>query len=65
MRDVLGSVYADEDFTELFAIRGRPALVPWRLALVTMLQFAEGLQIGRLPTRCTPALTGGVHWGSR
>lgn len=43
MRDVLGAVYEDEDFSELFAIRGRPAHAPWRLALVTVMQFSEGL----------------------
>src|SRR5215218_7435512 len=43
MRDVLGTVYADEDFSELFKVRGRPAIAPWRLALVTLMQFSEGL----------------------
>jgi transposase len=43
MRDVLGAIYEDEDFAELFEARGRPAIAPWRLALVTVLQFAEGL----------------------
>ena len=43
MRDVLGTIYADEDFAELFEVRGRPAIAPWRLALVTVMQFSEGL----------------------
>jgi transposase len=43
MRDVLGSIYSDEQFADLFASRGRPVLPPWRLALVTVMQFAEGL----------------------
>ena len=43
MRDVLGTIYADEDFSELFEVRGRPAIAPWRLALVTVMQFSEGL----------------------
>jgi transposase len=43
MRDVLGSIYEDEDFSELFEVRGRPAIAPWRLALVTVMQFSEGL----------------------
>src|ERR687887_1141617 len=43
LRDVLGSVYADDDFADLFPRRGQPAEAPWRLALVTVLQFAEGL----------------------
>lgn len=43
MRDVLGAIYDDEDFVQLFEVRGRPAITPWRLALVTVMQFAEGL----------------------
>ena len=43
MRDVLGAIYDDEDFAELFEARGRPAIAPWRLALVTLMQFSEGL----------------------
>ncbi|MHB6904768.1 IS1182 family transposase [Streptomyces sp. DB-54] len=43
MRDVLGPVFADADFGELFPVRGRPAVSPARLALVSVLQFAEGL----------------------
>lgn len=43
MRDVLGTIYDDADFASLFAARGRPAEAPWRLALVTVMQFAAGL----------------------
>jgi transposase len=43
MRNVLGSIYEDEDFSALFEVRGRPAIAPWRLALVTLMQFSEGL----------------------
>jgi transposase len=43
MRDVLGSIYTDAQFADLFAPRGRPAEAPWRLALVTVMQFGEGL----------------------
>lgn len=43
MRDALGPVFADADFAELFPVRGRPAVSPARLALVSVLQFAEGL----------------------
>jgi hypothetical protein len=39
MRNVLGIIYEDEDFAELFEVRGRPAIAPWRLALVTVMQF--------------------------
>ena len=43
MRDEIGVVWGDEDFAGLFPTRGQPALAPWRLALVTLMQFAEGL----------------------
>ncbi len=43
MRDVLGPIYTDEAFADLFPRRGRPAESPARLALVTIMQFAEGL----------------------
>ncbi|MFD7710537.1 transposase [Streptomyces sp. NPDC059786] len=41
--DLLGEVFADVQFAELFADRGRPAVPPGRLALVSVMQFAEGL----------------------
>ena len=43
IRDALGALFEDAQFTELFAVRGRPAVSPARLALVPVLQFAEGL----------------------
>jgi transposase len=43
VRDALGALFADEQFAELFAARGRPAWSPARLALVLVLQFVEGL----------------------
>jgi transposase len=43
MRDEVGAIYADEAFAHLFPARGRPAEAPWRLALVTIFQFAEDL----------------------
>lgn len=43
MRDELGVFYSDEAFACLFPRRGQPALAPWRLALVTVMQYAEGL----------------------
>ena len=43
MRGELDGIYADEDFADLFPTRGRPAEAPWRLALVTLFQFAEHL----------------------
>jgi len=43
MRDQLGTFYCDADFEDLYPERGQPALAPWRLALVLVMQFAEGL----------------------
>jgi transposase len=43
LRDALGTIYTDQTFAPLFPMHGRPAEAPWRLALVTVLQFAEGL----------------------
>src|SRR4029450_2402933 len=43
IRDALGELFEDAQFAGLFATRGRPAVSPARLALVLVLQFAEGL----------------------
>jgi transposase len=43
IRDALGELFEDGLFAGLFAVRGRPALSPARLALVSVLQFVEGL----------------------
>jgi transposase len=42
-RDALGTIFQDEDFTILFPAWGQPGLPPWRLALVTIMQFRENL----------------------
>jgi transposase len=41
--DELGTIFVDQDFADLFAHRGQPAEAPFRLALITVLQFLEGL----------------------
>ena len=43
LRNELGTVFEDSDFTDLFSSTGKPGLPPWRLALVTVLQFRESL----------------------
>jgi transposase len=43
IRDHLGPIYTDAQFSALFPHDGQPALSPGRLALVSVLQFAEGL----------------------
>jgi len=41
LRDQWGVLFADQQFAHLFSQRGQPAEAPWRLALVTLFQFAE------------------------
>lgn len=43
LRDHLGTIFTDEDFAALFPTRGQPAEAPWRLALVTIMQYVEDL----------------------
>jgi transposase len=43
LRDQLGTIFQDEDFAALFPACGQPGLPPWRLALITILQFRETL----------------------
>lgn len=43
LRECLGPIYTDEQFRALFPPDGQPAFSPGRLALVSVLQFAEGL----------------------
>ena len=43
LRDELGTIFHDTDFADLYPLSGQPALAPWRLALVTVLQFREDL----------------------
>ncbi|MFJ8034752.1 transposase [Streptomyces sp. NPDC096032] len=43
LRDEFGDVFTGEAFASLFPRRGRPAVPPEALALVTVSQFAEGL----------------------
>ena len=43
MRDTFGQLDDNQAFAPRFSPRGRPAEAPARLALVTVMQFAEGL----------------------
>jgi len=58
MRDVLGSIYTDEDFVELFPKEGQPAEAPWRLALITVMQFVENLS----DQQAANAVRGRIDW---
>ncbi|MDJ0703712.1 MAG: IS1182 family transposase [Leptolyngbyaceae cyanobacterium MO_188.B28] len=43
MADTLSEFLSDQDFSAIFPTQGQPAESPWRLALVTILQYLEGL----------------------
>jgi len=43
LRDALGTIFQDDDFTDLYSHEGQPGLSAWRLALVTIMQFRETL----------------------
>ncbi len=43
IRNELGTLFEDADFTSLYSKRGQPAFAPWRLALITVMQFLENL----------------------
>jgi len=58
MRDALGTIYQDQMFAHLFPHNGRPVEAPWRLALITVLQFLE-----ELPDRqAADAVRGRIDW---
>src|SRR6266567_3528473 len=58
VRDELGTLYDDENFAHLFAHCGQPAEAPWRLLLVSVMQFAEGLS----DRQAADAVRGRLDW---
>ena len=63
LRDSLGPIYSDEQFTALFPDDGQPALSPGLLALVTVLQFARSaFPTGKRLKQCVRASTGNMLW---
>lgn len=58
LRDELGPIFEDADFVDLYSATGQPAESPARLAMVTVLQFAEDL-----PDRqAADAVRGRIDW---
>jgi transposase len=43
IRDELGEVWADEAFTQVFGVRGKPGISPGQLMMASVLQFTENL----------------------
>lgn len=58
IRDTLGPLYEDAQFAALFSLTGQPAEAPARLALVLILQFAEGLS----DRQAADAVRGRIDW---
>jgi transposase len=56
--DALGPIYRDGQFKDLFPRRGQPAEAPGRLALVTVLQYVEGLS----DRQAADAVRGRIDW---
>src|SRR3954471_5190391 len=56
--DELGTLFEDQDFADLFPPQGQPALAPFRLALITVLQFVEGLS----DRAAADAVRGRIDW---
>ena len=58
LRDSFGTLLSDEDFTDLYSERGQPTYSPWRLALVTVLQFRDNLS----DRQAAEAVRGRIDW---
>jgi transposase len=43
MRDTFGTFFTNDRFADLYSADGQPAYAPWRLTLVSVMQFAENL----------------------
>jgi transposase len=58
MRDEFDAIYSDDAFAALFPSRGQSAEAPWRLALVTVMQYVEGLS----DVQAADAVRGHIDW---
>ncbi|MGZ9159367.1 MAG: IS1182 family transposase, partial [Nitrospira sp.] len=58
LRDEVGTIFEDADFVDLFPNDGQPGYAPWRLALVTILQFREQLA----DRQAAAALAARIDW---
>jgi transposase len=56
--EALGPLFQDQQFASLFPRRGQPAEAPARLAITTLLQFAEGLS----DRQAADAVRGRIDW---
>lgn len=58
MRDELGSIYPSDLFADLSPQVGHYSVPPWRLALVTLMQFSENLT----DRQAADAVRGRIDW---
>lgn len=58
LREELGVLFNDQQFEALYSERGQPAETPWRLALVTLMQFMENLT----DRQAADAVRGRIDW---
>jgi transposase len=58
LRDRLGPLFDDAAFCDLYPALGQPAYAPWRLALITLMQFREGLS----DRQATEAVRARIDW---
>src|SRR5437763_16930190 len=58
LRDELGGLYQDEQFGSLVCWRGQPAAALWRLAIVFVLKYVEGLT----DPQAAEAVRGRIDW---
>src|SRR5262245_16191613 len=61
LRDELGTILHDADLADLYPPRGPPGLPPWRLALVTVLQFRENVS----ERQAAEAVRARIDWKDR
>ena len=58
LRDTFGQLFISSEFRHLFHVEGRPAQDPARLAVITILQFAERLS----DEQAANAVRGRIDW---
>jgi transposase len=58
MREAFGTLYTNAQFADLYPAVGQPAEAPWRLALVTIMQFTENLT----DRQAAEAVRGRIDW---
>jgi transposase len=58
LRDRFGAIFDDAGFADLYPARAQPTYAPWRLALVTLMQFREGLS----DRQAAEAVRGRIDW---